>query len=358
MAERKNNKKCHELIKEGKALLNQLWREIPPHKKYLKCDFIADQSFKNIRWKIASLTLKLKKYAPSNKRVIAPSVMANTKQKVVVKDDAYYIKKGLASKSIEYVDLAKNNFAGWKPTSNKELHYTVKNGIANLAILTNYKNGLGYPYIQYQLGNKGIHLSDYEFLYVKIKFTSNRDAVANDVTKLGFVFKNSNGEKWAKPDLGGNEGVWKTLQIPLNDPVFQKATKLLILPKEAFYPDKTKITFSISEIGLLKFKSPMIKEMVAVDTLLDSDTQLPVRLTGYNFKKGEQDGVLCKFTLKDETGKVVAEMSAPLKENLSSALLLKTLTPGKYTLTAELFDKTGESCSKQSKKEIEVIKGL
>lgn len=356
---------CQKLIAEGQQLLNKLWQRIPPHKKYLSCNFINDDEFKNLRWEIAKLTMQLLKYN-GKQGVVAPSVMADTKLKNKTKDDAWFIKQAIKNKTLTYYNMAHNNFSGWHPTRDRELKFYVKNGTMYLDLAVNHKiDGahpktnkypIGWPYVYYNLQPDKINIENYDLFYCKIKFSSNRDAVANDVTRLRFVFRKPKGQRETGPtlDLGGNENVWKAVYIPLKTPQIKNIIEILLLPYEGYYPDQTKIIFSVSEIGLIKFKQPIIKQIDSVNILLSSDKCLKVRITGYALKKGADEGYQCEIKLINSQQKVISKLRQALQESFRATLPLKELSPGKYKLELTMYDKSGKQKS-QNIKNINVI---
>jgi hypothetical protein len=362
MTSRKHNKskECQKLIREGKALLDEIWERIKVRRKYLKVDFFNDKSFQRLRWRMALLTEKILKFEKKS-NLIAPSVMANTKQKSVEKDASYYIQKGLKDGSIEYLDLSKDSFANWKKTSDKEMRITKSEKLLKMNLKVDYKvdgknkNGkypIGWPYVFCDFS--GHDISEYDFFYCKIKFDSTRDAVSDDVTKLNFGFKGGK-FKGTTLNLGGAERTWGTVQIPIPGKEAKGISSMVILPAEHFYPDQTKIIFSISDIGFIKFKTPIIKEILSVNSLLTTDTQLDVGIDGYALDKGIKDGYSCRVSLI-KNGKVIVEKTAQLTKQFNITLPIKELTIGDYQLKMDLYNKD-KKLKVSSTKNINVILG-
>ena len=362
MSERNDSKdpQCKKLLVEGQQLLNKLWQRIPPHKKYLKCEFIDDDEFKTLRWRIANLTIKLLKY-PGQKGITAPSVMADTKIKSQVTDDATFIQQAIKNRTISYYNMADNNFSGWHPTRDRELKFYVKNGAMSLDLAVDHKlDGahpktnkypIGWPYIRYNLQTDKINIKDYDLFYCKIKFSSNRDAVANDVTKLRFVFRKPHGQGETGPtlDLGGNENTWKTVKLSLEKPQIKDIIEILLLPYEGYYPDQTHIIFSIADIGLIKFKQPIIKQIIATETLLSSDKWLKVGITGYALSQKVAKGYQYEIKLCNSAGETVTARRQKLEKPFIVGLRLPKLSPGKYSLIITLYDKNDKQRAKHHK---------
>ncbi len=369
MAERmgSDNIKCQALIKQGKLLLDEIWQRILTKRKYLKVDFLADESFNRIRWRLALLTDELLKY-PGKSGIIAPSVMATAGKNTCVKDDAYYIQKGLNNGSIEYFNLAKNSFKGWKKSGDKEIKLAVvkdENGQDVLQVIVNvdhsvdglHEDGdypIGWPLVTYNFANAKIKLTNYDFLYLKYKFDSNRDAVADDITNIyiGFKAAKSLGEKI---DLGGAERTWSSIQLPLKGKKYKSAYALFLMPAENYYPDKTKIVFSISDIGFIKFKHPFIKAISSVKAILISDRKIDVGISGYALNKAIKQHCLYKVQLL-KNHQIIAEVSVPLDNSFKVSLPLKNLTVGNAELKVELYD-ANQKLQASATQKVNIIQG-
>ena len=373
MAERRDSTdpNCQEWIRKGQKLLDEIWRRVQVKRKYMKVDFWEDATFSMLRWRIARLTMALLKHK-GRTGVVAPSVMADTATTGQDGDDGYTIQKGLKDGVIEYLDLAKDAFKGWRPTGDKELNYSVKKNLdqsvsMHLNLHVNHKvDGLhktnkypiGWPYVAYDLRKGNVNLLDYTFLHCKIRFDSNRDAVADDVTRMRFVFRKAAGagESGEVIDLGGNERTWGTVQIHLDESSMRNAAEILLLPSEAYFPDQTKIDFCISEIGLLKFTQPIVTRIHSTDTLLTTDRKLKVGAFGFAFGEGAKDGYVCEVMLKDTQGRAVVKECVPLQKTLQVVVPLRQLHVGAYKLTLKLIDKAGNIKSTDSKR-LRVIEG-
>ncbi len=123
LEERRDSKDpdCQRLVDRGDALLNNIWGRILPEKKYLRTDFLADRSFKIIRWEIAELTTRLKRYEGSE-GVVAPSVVGvKDVEFSSVENEEFYVQKGIEKNIITRTSLAVGAFKGWEATADKEL---------------------------------------------------------------------------------------------------------------------------------------------------------------------------------------------------------------------------------------------
>ncbi len=368
MFERQDNSEpnCQALIKEGKELVNDLWKKILPEKRYLKCEFFNDEEFTNLRWRIADLTLKLLKYK-GNGNVTAPSVLADTSKINVRNNDEVVIEKATQNKLVEYYDLGRDNFKNWHPSGDKELKFSVKDGKMILDLHIDHKHDglhkdnkypIGWPMVRYTLGNDVRDIRNYDFLVCKIKFVSDGENAANSVTKMRFVFRREPGKGEYNIDynLGNNEDTWKTVYIPLDNPNITDIRDILLLPYEGLYPDGIHIVFTVSEIGLLRFRKPVIKYVDSVDTLLSDSKELPIVINYLAFAKGVKQGCRCVIKLVDSKGRVIAEQNNPLSKCSRVILDFPELSPGTYKLIIGILDKAGNLCSSYSKK-IKVIKG-
>ena len=112
----------------------------------------------------------------------------------------------------------------------------------------------------------------------------------------------------------------------------------------------------MSDIGFLKFKYPVIKEIVSVDTILTTDKLLEVGINGYALAKGMEEGYTCTATLSKE-GKVISTKSIPLSEKFSVLLPLKNLSRGKHKLELGLYNANKELTTATAK-DVKVVTGF
>ncbi len=368
MLERKDNKdpKCQTLIRETRKLLNEIWAKIVPEKRYLKCKFFDDNEFVNLCWRIANLTLRLLKYK-GKKGVTAPSVLANTSLKCSVPNAKDVAKRAIKAKTVSYLDLAEDNFAGWQPSGDKELKFFVEKGKMVLDLHVDYEHDglhkdnkypIGWPMVVYGLTNKVSNNKDYDFLVCKIKFVSDQKNIGNITTKIAFVFRKTSGkeEYHVTYDLGNDGNTWKTVYyIPLDNAlddvnIRSNVKDIVLLPYEALYPDGSHITFTIAKIGLLKIRQPLIKRIDSVDTVLSGVKNLKVGISGFAFDVGQKQGYKCVVKLENSRGKIVAEKSQPLTNNLAVMLPVNNLSVGDYKLIVDIYDNSGRLISSDNKK--------
>ena len=356
--ENSNDADCKELIAEGQDLLNSIWRGIEPKLKYRYVEFFSDDEFRNLRWEIASLTMKLMQFDGDESVGDAPSVMVDVNQKSLEKDDAYFIRSGIKNKTITYFDMTTDNFNNWEASKDKELEVSFNNkseGINTMemdirvdhkhdGLNNNNKYPIGWPMVSFNMEKQNIILQDYDYLTCKIKFESSRNDTDNDITRLQFVFKKpeGKGEYNVERDLGGNEGLWHSVQIPLNKTEMEGATEIIILPYEGFYPDKSEIHFEISDIGLVKFNVPVIKRIDIPNVLLTTDRKLKVGISGFAFGQGAENGCAFELKLRNEAGDVVSATEDEMRENFVTVMNLDELDEGKYILEVKIIDSKGE----------------
>jgi hypothetical protein len=187
VAERKQSTdpRCRDAVRNARKLLDEIWQRIEPRKKYLTVDFFDDVSFRALRWRIASITMELLQF-DGRSGVTAPSVPADTHVRPAEKDDAYYIRKALKDGAVEYLDLARNDFAAWKRTGDKELTFSVdKNGgkgpRMHIEVKIDHKHDglhednrypIGWPYVFRDLEDEHYSPKGFDFFYCRIKFNS------------------------------------------------------------------------------------------------------------------------------------------------------------------------------------------
>ncbi len=367
-----NDADCKQLMSEGQDLLNSIWRGIEPKLKYRYVEFFSDDEFRNLRWEIASLTMKLMQYDGDESVGDAPSVMADVSQKSLEKDDVFFIRSGIKNRTITYFDMTIDNFKNWESSKDEELEVSFNNkseGINAMVmdIHVDHKNDglydnkypIGWPMVSFNIEKQNENLQDYDYFTCKIKFESNRNDIDNDITKLRFVFKkpDGKGEYNIEKDLGGNEGLWHSVQIPLNKTEMEGATEIIILPYEGFYPDKSEMQFVISDIGLVKFNIPLIKRIDMPNVLLTTDRQLKVGISGFAFGQGAENGCGFELKLRNEAGDVVGALEDEMRENFVTVMNLDELDEGKYILEVKIVDSKDKQLSVETI-DINVIEGF
>ena len=370
--EEAEDRDCQLLVAEGKQLLDSIWKVIEPQKKYMSVDFMDDRSFNKIRWQIASVTMQLMKYDAVTTET-APSVIANTTLNTDVVDDTYFINKARKENVVQYFDMTENSFKTWNSNADKEMNFFIEENSDGNAMVLNVtvdkkhdginstnKYPVGWPLVHYTLKDKDISISNYDYLTFKVKFESNRDNVTTDVasysiTPVKIVFKKPKGESSVVLNLGGNENIWQTIQIPLTQNM-ANAEDIAILIYEGDYPEHTNVKFTIPKIGLFKFTSPYIKQIINPNPVLTTDNQLVVELDGFSFNKDADENYKCKIVLKDRNQKVISEKVKTLTDNFYAVLELHDIKQGNYSLSAEIYDNTGKLSTSESTT-VRVIKG-
>ena len=370
--ENSNDSDCKELVAEGQELLNSLWRSVEPKLKYRYVEFFSDDEFRNLRWEIASLTMKLMQYDGDDSVGDAPSVMADVSQKSIEKDDAYFIRSGIENKSITYFDMTTDNFKNWEVSKDKELEVSFNNkhegvNIMDMEIhvdkkhdgLYDNKYPIGWPMVSFNVEKQNEKLLDYDYFTCKIKFESSRNDIDNDITKLRFVFRkpDGKGEYNIERDLGGNEGLWHSVHIPLDKTEMEGATEVIILPYEGFYPDKSDMRFEVSDIGLVKFDIPLIKRIDIPSVLLTTDRKLKVGISGFAFAQGAEKGCAFELKLRSKAGDVVSSTKDEMREDFVTVMNLDGLDEGKHILEVKIIDSKGEQLAVETV-DINVIEGF
>ncbi|MCF6177343.1 MAG: hypothetical protein L3J71_16435 [Victivallaceae bacterium] len=116
---------------------------------------------------------------------------------------------------------------------------------------------------------------------------------------------------------------------------------------EKNYKDKTKISFAVGTIQLLRFKTPVIAKMTSPEIVLLPAKELRVQfeLMG-NLGTGKAYKIIAE--LQNKSGETVYSVSGEINATRMILLNIEKLTPGKYQLVLKLSGK-GKICSRFSK---------
>lgn len=376
---------CMALVKESKALIQQIWDSIIPQEKYLSANMWADEEFNAVRWRIAVLTQKLLEF-PATNNEIAPSVIADTKANVALQKDAFG--ELMKSGAFEKYDLGKDKFAKWL-SLNKEAMTSVVNSsdlspnhpILKVDFKVDYKvdgggeNGkypIGWPRIRQEFGPKEVVLTDYDYFTFKVKIDSDRNEVDDDYTPIIVDIASyeggSDGFRGNKIlDLGDIQRAWLPVRISIQDLIKNsgrdinawkhlKSTQFCIA--ENHYKDGTNIRFELDDIALLKVKYPVIENIECPSFVLLPAEHLTINVNGIGLNNPQiSEGCLLKISIEAEDGKVIVSQIKPLLKGNNVALKLTGIQPGVYTLVATITNQANKELFRKTRS-IEAINGF
>jgi hypothetical protein len=367
--ENTDNKELLKLVREAKSVLQKLWDDIHVQEKYLNTGMWASEEFNARRWQLAQYIIKLQAF-PASRKGVSPSVLVDTHSTKKTTNESV-IDREIKRGNVVIEDLSKS-FENWNnqtPEGKITLKETnEKNEAQSLLwnVKVDYSKGekgypIGWPIINC-FYHPGLDFTRYNYLKYRIKTNSNRDENADDKTLLGFTMRSDKMYEKTK-DIGGVQNVWIPIVFDLQEMIketargdkpWKKVDMLQLYIAEKDYKDKTKISFEIGTLQLIRIKNPVISEIQNASTLLLPLKSMPVN---YNIL-GEVD--------KDKTFKIVAELQTESGEivsrkeslvNHDKSIILDTdkIKPGNYNLIFKLYV-DGLECSSLSKK-VNFVKG-
>ncbi|MEI8247066.1 MAG: hypothetical protein WCI51_14635 [Lentisphaerota bacterium] len=363
---RQNNSdsRCQALVRESKALVQQIWDSITPQEKYLFSNMWVDEEFNAVRWRIAVLTGELLKF-PAASQEIAPSVIADTSKRITVQADVFeWLKENGV---IEKHNLGENNFAKWR-TVDKEATAKIVNSnekLPNRPILqVNFKvdykidgsdefNGkypIGWPAIQRVFAVNEVELNNYDYLVFNVKIDSDRDEVADDHTPVIITLSSHESARCdIQLDLGGIQRKWLPVRISIRDFIkksnndinawkYLKALRFAIA--ESSYKDGTNISFEFDDIALFKVKYPIIETIECANNLLlpAEHLKFSVSCMGITNLSINKEYFL-RADLKDKNGNIFITKSLALSNSNCLTLNIIGILPGSYLLDVAIIDR-------------------
>ncbi len=373
-----DNPQCQELLKQGQQLIQEVWDSIIPQQKYLISNMWADETFQSRRWQLATLTENLLKFpAVNNRKLKAIQVPKN--YKAHNNTIGGFIAENLKNGYIQRVDLTHNNYAGWssgaKEITLKRLKKSNGQSVLQLKVKVDHKRDgsrddgrypVGWPAIYYYFNATKVDMTQYDYLYYRVKIDSNRSEIADDTTPWVMTFRSSAGAKYNdRIDLGGKQRVWLTKIIPLkqiilrssiNKDKWKNLSVLQFVIYERLYADKTELTFDLEDIAFLKFARPVIREITCAAPVILPAKHYLIKLDGFGFMAATQKRYRITLNLINSQGSVVVKKEQPMSNQPQWILNLQNIKPGKYQLKLAIKDKNARILSRKSKT-INIIKG-
>ncbi len=357
-----DNPQCRKLVVQAQAVLQKLWDDINVQEKYLRAGMWASAEFNARRWQLAQCISALLKY-PTTRQGQAPSVIVNTRPAKIAGKQSIMARE-IARGNIEVRDLA-DSFSQWKNqtpegkiTLTKAAGLDGKTGLLWTVNVDHHAGSKGYPIGWPRMRcyyKPALDFTQYDYLKYMIKLDSNRNEVDDDVTKLGFTVKSNKFFEVTK-DMGGRQRVWLPVIFNIHEMIdataqgkepWREINLLQLFIAEKYYKDKTKISFAVGTIQLLRFKTPVIAKMTSPEIVLLPAKELLVQfeLMG-NLGTGKAYKVIAE--LQNKSGKPVYSVTGKINAARTILLNIEKLTPGKYQLVLKLSGK-GKTCSQFSK---------
>jgi hypothetical protein len=350
--ENSTSPECKKLVKQGRALLQEVWNAINVKTKY-KGDGWEDTRFGAYRWRIADLTEKLLKHKAVNHKQ-APSVLVNsTSGKAAVGSAGMF-----SAENVSMLPLGGKDYSGWRSVTGEGKTRLLNNGGPNGASALLYtvkidhktdgggekgKYPIGWPRIALNFKKKTLDLTRYDYITMQLKVDSDRDEVADDYT-----FLKMNASSWVP---GGERSIyetellgaveqrkWITANIPINNLIgnsdkkfWRNVKRMQIWLGESQYPHGAELKFYIADIKLLKLKSPVVKSLIFPEVVILPTKYLVVRpeIMGLD-PSGKTYNINASIISPDGNAVTVGHTSGPAKPIVIDTGMLKA---GNYRIS-------------------------
>lgn len=370
---------CVKKVAAAKALLQETWDSIAVQERYLSEGMWPSKEFDNRRWLLATATGELLAF-PAVREGSAPSVLVGKIGTSAAAGSDGAIAGAIAQGIVIARDIG-GDFSKWtNVTSEGSKEVTAAAAIKEGAapgmrwrvkvdhLKSDSKHLLGWPRVIRKFGKGELDLSRYDFIEVMVRVDSDRDEVADDITKFGLNIINYEGlgrlYKISR-DLGDAQQVWIPLRFPIKEMVASaaqgdapwariKALQLFIA--ESDYDHGTAITFDIGSAKLLAFAKPLISRVEAPRyvALPSAGLLVDVDVIGRGSVTPGSHSVAVQ--LVDGKGVNVSEARQDLAVLDRFLLDTSSLALGRHTLTVQVTDVAGELCS-ESTKTVDVLAG-
>lgn len=356
---------CQAVLVKAKAFLQKTWDEIRVQEKYLDANVsLHDNDFDNLRWQMAQLIQQLRQF-PALRDAVAPSVLVTDTTLKSGFDKADPFQNPESAQNMEAFDLGDELFAGWKAEDSEasisiipDAAHHGKLGMRFIVDIDHkvdggHKNGeypIGWPRIRLDFSDGKVNLAEYDFLTFWIRINSNRNEVADDITRFGitFVDRDSGTKRDKVIDLGGEQGVWIPVRISIADYIQESAATpqswmnlrfFQFYIAESWYAHGNKLVFDIDQISLVKFKTPILHTINAPEYLRLSSPMVTMDCELFGAGSIQAGMYTLQMTVLDSGGQVTSILKADPAVGTAMVLPTKTLRPGEYTIQFDLLDK-------------------
>ena len=376
IVERENSEdaECRKIVTEARKFVEDLWLDIEVQPKYLKTEFWDDRQFDAYRWQAARFIEALLKY-PKTNDAIAPTVIFDPEalSASVLAEDWF------TRPDVEVFSLSENRFAGWS-TSEREASLSVADStdltpqrpILKPVFAIDHENEgqypIGWPAVYGTIPNNTVRVSDYDYVYFKVKVDSNRSETEDANTLLRVYVRNydagasSNGNTMR--DLGGIQRTWIPMAIPVSEILANADSRsdsraflqnLRLHLFESDYKHGTRMELDFADVCLLRSKYPSIERIIVPGL-----TQQGKRWLGATIEtlgRGSEDHTLTVKLLGTD-GMTATEVQEQLSGQRSYRVHLDMtgVKAGIYSLRATISNKDGVMLSEQERK-VEVAGG-
>ncbi len=336
------------LLKEARALLQDLWKKIPPEPKYLADNHWKDGEFDARRLELASMILRLKRYEETGRKT-APSILVDISETYVPRDTGAFFAREEKAGNLFRMPLPEKV---WKTNGEKEGSVSVTpEGIVDFRINVDHKligNSAGYyrgtPSLCAFFPEKA-DLTKYAFLSYRMRVSSNRHVVQGTRWPYQLLFFSVDDAKRRtigsiNPASTMEPGIWQQNLYPLNTSLGQKEmsriTQFWFYFREANYEHGDRLRIELADVCLIGAKRPLVQSFRA--------GSIPASSAEVNWNAelfGEINSpVTAKLTLAAPDGKILASEACRIDRNVMGGTLScpSPLPVGNYRLRLELYE--------------------
>ncbi|MBN2328728.1 MAG: hypothetical protein JXR73_16420 [Candidatus Omnitrophica bacterium] len=372
IVERENSSdpQCIHLVKEGKAMLQEMWDAIDVQQKYLADGMWPSIEFNARRWRLAMMITSLLEHPAARHDAVAPSVLVQKIKQAPESNSLSIIEKAKRQNIIESKELIEP-FCEWRnDTDEGELEATSTAGLDGekglrwrVKVDHEHDGGeggqypVGWPRLHRNFQDGDLDLSLYDYLDFNIRVDSDRDEVSDDNTPLGFLIgshKQSRNLFTSEYDLGDRQRIWVPVRFSVKEMIesagvglepWKSISKIQMYISEEDYAHGADITFDASSIELLRFTSPMISKLDIPRYVMLPRNSFPVPFQAVGMSSVKKGSHQIIARLVDKKGKTVSRTEQDLADNEMLVIDASNITPGLYTLSAEIMDAEGKHCS-------------
>ncbi|NOY82536.1 MAG: hypothetical protein GXP31_16180 [Kiritimatiellaeota bacterium] len=360
---------CRRAVADAKALLQRMWDDIRVQPKYLATGMWPSEEFNARRWKLALAIRELHKY-PSRRQGDAPSVLvANTTPDGAdaAMDSAAFIARAAKDGLLEEKDLG-GDWSKWiNVTGEGKLSITPdagKDGKPGLRweVVVDQKTDrgeggkypVGWPRIFRAFAEDELDMTRYDYLLFLIRVDSDRDEVADDTTPVGFTIQSNKFFEVAR-DLGGRQRVWVPVLFPVRDMIAQvgrgrapwrSIRRVQFFIAERNYADGTRLIFDIAAAKLVRFNSPVVRDLAVPAFVLAPCSLLPVRVDLMGTRTVRPGTHRLTALLFDANKRPVLTQTRDLTAGGLFVLDTARVRPGPYSLEVTVRAAKGRVCSR------------
>ncbi|MDQ1316813.1 MAG: hypothetical protein QG588_462, partial [Candidatus Poribacteria bacterium] len=348
--------------------------------KYLAEGMWHSEEFNARRWMLARAIERLGQY-PAERQGIAPSVLVANTASQSAKDEMPFIEKAIQAGNLETKDLG-GDFTSWSSGTKEgtvrvteEAGYQGQKGLRWHVRVDHETDGgeggnypVGWPRISRTFVSGELDISRYDYLSFVVRVDSDLDEVADDSTPFGFYLTSHKATRQLfsmQKDLGDRQQMWIPIRFSIKD-IMESAglgskpwtdiARVQFYISEGDFAHGTNLTFDIAEVKLLRFKSPVISQIIVPEYLPLPNTHLPISfdVMGTNSVKPGSHKVVASFTTTE--GHPVAQQEQDLASQRVVVLDTSYIFPGRYQLHLRITDADGKLCS-EGTRDVEAIPG-